>query len=484
MSALQPLRPYQIRAVDQISAAWQAGHKSVCCTCPTGGGKTVIAEELIRRSTGSVLFIVHRRELVAQTLRRFSEHFDTACVCPGYEYRPGARVQIATIQSLLARGGRPDVTLLVLDECHHFRAEDWQELVDHYATLGTVRTVGFTATPERSDGKPLGDIFQHLIVAANYPDLIAAGHLVDCRVFAPDASTFACDGLAQSPLAAWRRYAETSRTFLFSPSVKDAERFAGEFNAEEIAARVVEANTPSGVRNAHLELFRRDHVKVLSNVNVLTEGIDIPAARTCILARKFDHVSSYLQAVGRVLRPDADKPDAILIDLTGATFKHGMPTEKRIYSLTGKAIRRTSEEPIRQCSSCGAAFPVSEWTDNDGACPGCGFVPERKRPEMRIYDYALSLVYNGADTPDEAKIREWARVQSVSDARGFGLGWAVEQYKKLFDSVPQLTPEQRRACYDGWRFWAIQNGRKPGMAYYRYLQLFGEKPPWSWSQER
>jgi len=464
-----PLRPYQERAVTGVEREWQSGHRAVCLVAPTGAGKTRLAEEFIRRSSEPVLFLVHRRELVEQTRQRFEKHFDTACIAPGYPFRPDARVQIATVQTLLAREHRPPIGLLVLDEAHHYRAAEWQSVIDHY---GETRTVGLTATPERQTGEPLGDIFSALVVAAGYRELVAGGYLVDARVYAPET---AANGLAQDPVKAWRAFAEGSRAFLFASRVEHAERLRREFISAGVRAETIEANTCTRDRMASLARFVDGDTRVLTNVNVLTEGIDVPAARTCILARTFGHVSSYLQAVGRVLRPHPEKPHAVVIDLTGATLSHGYPTEDRRYSLTGKAIERTSEAPMRQCQQCGSVFAAGS-----RVCPYCGFEPPLVVKPLRIYDYALSLVYAGAETPVDAKEREWKRVRSVAEIRGFGIGWAAEQYKRLFSELPELTLLEQKLAFSSWRDFGKKRGFKPGFAASRYRALFGKWPPRGW----
>jgi len=63
------LHPYQLEAVEQAWAAWQAGHHSVLVSLPTGTGKTEVALDLMRRALeqepdGRALFLTHRRELV------------------------------------------------------------------------------------------------------------------------------------------------------------------------------------------------------------------------------------------------------------------------------------------------------------------------------------------------------------------------------------------------------------------------------------
>lgn len=463
------LRPYQLRAIAEVEREWMKGHRAVCLVAPTGSGKTVLAEEFIRRSSESVLFLVHRRELVEQTRRRFEEHFDTACVAPGYPFRPEARVQIATVQTLLARDHRPEVGLLIPDELHHYRAAEWQTVLEHY---GQTRMVGLTATPERQDGSPLGDIASALVVAANYRELVVGGYLVDARVYAPEVAS---GGLAQNPVQAWRDFAEGSRSFLFASRVAYAKKLADEFEDSGVPSGMIEADTCVRDRMDLLDRFSEGSVRVLTNCNVLTEGIDIPEARTCIIARKYGHVSTYLQAVGRVLRPHSSKPHAIVLDLTGATLEHGYPTEDRRYSLTGKAIERTSETPIRQCQKCGSVFAASS-----RICPHCGYEPPVVVKPLRIYDYALSLVYAGTQTPVDAKAREWKRVKSVADTRGFGLGWAAEQYRRLFSELPEMTEDERRGALMSWRSFGKKRGFKPGFAMVRYKSVFGAWPPRGW----
>lgn len=470
----QTLRPYQTRCLDELAEA-QRTHRSICIVAPTGAGKTVLASEIIRRCGGRVLFLVHRRELVHQTFERFAPEHDTAVIAPGYPYEPTARVQVATIQTLLARGERPEIDLLLLDEAHHYKADTWTTVVAHY---GQIPTVGLTATPERQDGSALGDIFDHLIVAAHYRELIADGHLVDANVYAPEEAPGGDDeghGLAQHPLIAWQELAPNTQTFLFTSRVEHANRFAEDFNAAGVNAATITAETEPDERASSLERFKRHDLRVLCNVNVLTEGVDVPSAQTCILAKRFGHVSSFLQTVGRVLRPSPGKDHAIVIDLTGATLRHGRPTEDRKYSLTGEAIQRTSEMKLRQCQQCGLVFPA--W---QGTCPGCGFTPPVKPHVLKIWDQALALVYAGADTPPSAKHAEWLRLRGVAESRGFSLSWAAKEYEKLFSALPPLTEEERRACFYQWRAFAEKRKYKPGWAAWQYKNLFGTWPPRGW----
>lgn len=479
LTALQPLRPYQAETVEKVYAEWQT-HRRVLLVAPTGAGKTRLAEEFVVRFTAQgkrVVFIAHRRELIrqaAERLRRSIGVLDVGLVAPGEELNLHAPIQVATVQTLLARSLRPEAELIILDEAHHYVADDWSQLAASYPSA---KVLGLTATPERQDGRPMGDMFESLVVAASYSALIRDGHLVPCRVFQPPAD-FAGDGLAQDPIAAWQRYADGARTFWFCRTVEDAYETAKKLCALGTPAACIEAKTEKAERDELLDRFARGGLVVLTNVYALTEGVDVPAARCCLLARSCGHVGPYLQMAGRVLRPHKDKSDAILIDLSGATLRHGLPTEDREYSLDGNGIRRTSPTPLRNCLQCGATFP-----SYDRQCPECGYEPPQEKKHVRIYDLELQAVYAGVDTPGTAKDREYKRLRSVAKRNGWSVGWVVREYRKLFAEAPvmsDVTEEEKRDEFQRLTEITQKKGYKAGFALVRFKDMFGQWPRKEW----
>jgi len=475
LTALQPLRPYQSETVEKVYAEWTKSRR-VLLVAPTGAGKTRLAEEFVVRFTAQgqrVVFIAHRRELIrqaAERLRRSIGVLDVGLVAPGEELCLHAPVQVATVQTLLARSLRPEADLIILDEAHHYVADDWSQLAASYPHA---KVLGLTATPERQDGRPMGDMFESLVVAAKYSELIRDGHLVPCRVFQPPAD-FAGDGLAQDPIAAWQRYADGARTFWFCRTVEDAYETAKKLCELGIPAACIEAKTEKAERDELLDRFARGGLVVLTNVYALTEGVDVPAARCCLLARSCGHVGPYLQMAGRVLRPHKDKADAILIDLSGATLRHGLPTEDREYSLEGNGIRRTSPTPLRNCLQCGATFP-----SYDRKCPECGYEAPQEKKHVRIYDLELQAVFAGAATPGDAKQREYRRLRQLGKTRGWSLYFVQKEYKKLFGELPIISDasiDEQRDEYVKLTLLQRQRGFKPGFVSVRFKEMFGSWP--------
>lgn len=430
-------RPYQTRTVADVLAAYAEGVRRVCVVAPPGAGKTTIGAEVVcAHPQARTLWLANRIELIDQAAARLrAAGLDVACISPRHAPDPWARVQVASLDTLTARGQRPPADLVVKDECHHAAAETYSAILESYPDA---RHLGLTATPQRQDGKALDGHYDRLVVAAHYSELLAAGHLVRCRRGGTsEAEGYLGNALAQHPLAAWQAMPEGPRqTFAFAPSVPKAHEWAAEFNAAGIPSACIEGNTNDDERTDMLARFRAGELRVLWNVYVLTEGTDIPSCSCVLLARGVSHVGAYLQITGRALRPHASKTDARLIDLSGAYWLHGSPTADREYALDGRPIRLTGE-PLKNCPQCGSCIPAAQ-----NPCPDCGYEwPAVERPKLKIFDLALQWEIEQAGgiehVSDEAKRREWDRLMALVETREkWSVGFARREYEKLFGEPP------------------------------------------------
>lgn len=467
------LRPYQRDAIARVVEAWRRGRRKVLLVSPTGSGKTIMGMELVQvalRHRRRVLWLAHRNELLAQAhdVLWQGTGVEPGVTGPGADTLPGALLRVATVQTLASRGHRPEADLVVWDEAHHHVAAEWGKVARDYAHA---HGFGLTATPERSDGRPLADLFEEMVVAANYPELVASGALVPASVFAPDGAL--AKGLATDPVKAYQTHGSGGQCFCFAGSVELAYQFAEDFRKAGISAACVEGAMDGEERKEKLADFRAGKLTVLTNVYVLTEGVDVPAASVCLLARGVGHVTPFLQMVGRVLRPAPGKTHGIVIDLAGVTYTHGLPTEERDFSLEG-GIKRLpkGERSLRVCQQCGMTFA------GIGACPRCGFKLEDKRPTPTIYDMALREVYAGAATPEDAKQR-WLLEQMLRSKKPYPQ--LEHEYGRLFLTKPQNVPEGvRRAEWQRLLQMAAERGHNSGWAAHRYKHSFGAWPPMEW----
>ena len=178
-----PLREYQQEAVHRLRAAIKK-YGSAVYVLPTGGGKTVVAGEIARRAAakGSLtFFLVHRRELVKQAVDTLLEQVPGVSIgveCSGWPKMPWAPLQVGMVQSVARREyvAKPD--LVIIDEAHHARAKTWETVLGRWPDA---RRIGLTATPERLDGKGLGQHFGDIVLGPTIPELVAIGSLAPCR---------------------------------------------------------------------------------------------------------------------------------------------------------------------------------------------------------------------------------------------------------------------------------------------------------------
>lgn len=440
MGTVGDLRGYQTSAVQKVYGEMRAGRTRVCLVVPTGGGKTRIGAEVARQGAEKgrrIIWLVHRRELVDQaagTLHKAGLDVGVIAATSAWPVRPDAPVQVASVQTLVARESiRPPAHLLIWDECHHAgeAAAEWVSILDSYPG---VPMLGLTATPERSDGTGLGPIFTGLVVGVTARQLTGAGHLAPCEVIRPDrwlkAGRQSGNPLAQDPLDAYLQHAHGRQGFLFAASVEEAESYADSFTRRGIRAVAVSAKTDAEVRARAIHDFRSGFVRILANVFVFTEGTDLPEASVCILARGCGTAGTFLQMVGRVLRPVPGKARAILLDLPGVTHVHGMPEDERHWRLTGKACVLAGQ----RCRVCGTAL-------EEYPCPSCGI------------------------GPPEVEERGSAHTEITNDP-------LVKYARKIAEG-----PEQRRETAIRWIKAALVKGHKPTSVLFRWRAVYQEDMP-------
>jgi DNA repair protein RadD len=392
------LREYQQRAIDELRASYTRGRRAPVCVAPTGAGKTVISAEIIRLAVSKnrrVLFNAHREELIQQTANKLAEAGITniRTIRAARDVGHGL-VSVASIPTLTRWPDTkmPEADLVVFDECHHCvsAAPTWKRIADAYAQS---HLLGLTATPMREDRSALGDVFDDMIVCASVRELTELGHLVPCRVWAPPGILERGE-IAESPVDAYVKHGNDQRAIVFCVTREHAQATADEFNARGITSTVLHGALSKQMRAQILAWFREGQIRVLTSMHVLTEGFDDPGVGVAILCGKTEHVGTYLQRVGRILRPHPGKTGCTLLDLAGSSLIHGTPDMERAYSLDGKAISSVEREAIRQCP-CGGVFLVADMIES--CCPQCGVeMPKPVRRAPKIVGAGL-VESNGVD---------------------------------------------------------------------------------------
>jgi superfamily II DNA or RNA helicase len=450
VAAAKPLYGYQGGALEEARGHVREGRRKVLIVMPTGGGKTRTAAEAVRvhiMEGGHVLWCAHRRELIKQGRDTLVEY---GLRVGAFGLDAAAPVQVQSIQALTHPNRRtaPPASLLIVDEAHHLLAEEWRKLAETYEDC---LLLGLTATPARSDGQALGDVFNAMVVAAQVRDLIALNDqddrvgLVRCAIQRPtdddgvSARVLRSDEVARHPVEAYQLWAGGQRAVLFAPNVKAAKAFTQAFNAAGIRAEFVESKTPKDERDSILTLFRRGEIRVVVNVNVLTEGWDDPECSVCIIARGCDHASLYIQMVGRVMRAFPGKKRALLIDLRGISWIHGSPMADRKYDLFGDPIVVDEVEEEKACPWCSRIIEGKKCTNPD--CQRAAASREMMTPHS--VDAKMALFDENDPREDDtqsakvAKLAQWVRDTLASGA-------SIQSAFKKFEAAYGYFPRHER----------------------------------------
>jgi superfamily II DNA or RNA helicase len=455
------LRPYQLAGIEAARQHVREGRSRVVLCLPTGGGKSVVMAAIIqsarRNFDARVVVIAHRIELIDQAVAHLAKWGVTEVgVMRGDDDRgnPLMPVQVCTIQTL-ARRDAPKADIVFVDEAHRAIGATYLRLLREQYPAATV--FGLTATPIRSDGKPLGDVFEAIEPIATYSQLIADGFIVEPRCFGaprePDLSkvkTIAGDydlaglehAMSQSEILGdtvkeWERRSLGRRTVVFACTVAHSVALACRFEAAGAKVAHVDASTPEDERREIGARLRAGDLQVVTNVGIYTEGWDEPSVKCLILARPTKSLGLYMQMAGRALRP-WEGVTPILIDQGGNVDRFGFPTQDREWSLTSD-VKPTNRKPAK-CIKCGAflrAYPCGE----------CGFAPEVTHREI-------------LERPSvELKERAPARLDPA-----------------------KMEVDPKRAYFDRQVRIAQSRGFKPGFASAKYKEEYGDWPPWAWSQ--
>ena len=449
------LRPYQQAAVDQVRDSFRAGRRRPLLVAPTGSGKTVTFSYITASAAAKgnrTLILVHRQELLEQCHRALdSMDVPHGLIAAGLTPERHQLTQIASVQTLIRRFDRvvpPD--LIVIDEAHHATAGAWASVLKQYPDA---RVLGVTATPQRLDGKGLGEVFDDLIRGPEVADLIEQNFLARPIYYAP--KTVSMDGVRTTAgdynraevaermdrptitgdaVTHYRKYCDGQPCIVFCTGIKHAEHVAAAFNAEGYRFQVIDGTLSKDERARRVLDLSSGTLQGLVSVDIVSEGFDLPCVSVAILLRPTASLCLHLQQIGRVLRPSPGKQRAVILDHVGNCRRHGLAEEIRDWSLDGipKRAKRGPQDDVastRQCPQCFAVHTPSP------ACPQCLHVYEIKDRIPDVVDGELEELK--ARVAVRERKREQGTAQSLEDlvrvgkARGMKnpYGWAHNVFK-------------------------------------------------------
>jgi len=369
-------------------------HRRIILTGSTGFGKTVIALEITANAVARgkrVLFLCHRRELVRQTSRAFwKSGVAHGMVMAGRTLSdvPANVGVINTVVNRIEKMRAPDI--IIIDECHRSVSPSYLRVVEAWPDA---IIIGLTATPERTDGKGLGQVYTDIVQARPMRWLIDSGRLCDYEIIAPAstlsladvdirAGDYATEQLAAAvdkptitgdAVQAYIDHANGERCMVFCVTIEHSQHVAESYRARGIPCEHVDGNHTDAERDAIFGRLRSGETLVVTSVQLAIEGLDVPAISVVQFLRPTASMIVYMQAIGRGLRVEPGKRRLLVLDQVGNWTRHGLPDDVREWSLEGRKSKRRKAgdtEPdvnVKQCRKCYSVFRTGP-----SACPKCG----------------------------------------------------------------------------------------------------------------
>lgn len=455
------LRPYQVEILDKARATMRRGVRSLVIESPTGSGKTALTAMMVKTASSRGLrcwFLMHRVELLKQSMATFRNvEVPFGVVAAGFTGDPQESVQLCSIGSLKRRMDRLHApNLIIYDEAHHVASKTWSDI---RAAYPDAFHVGLTATPERLDGKGLSAHFSEIIHGPRVRWLIENKFLSDYRLVIPPGGVDATGVhrlagdfnhaelavVADQPMIVgnavreYLKYARGKRAIARHVNILLSQRLAAEFIANGVPALHIDGKTPRAERDAAMESFVRGETLVLCNVDLFSEGVDVPSVECVLDLRPTESLTLCLQFWGRSLRPAPGKTRAIIIDMGGNYRRHGLPCEPREWNLDGrkKKTKKTATIINTECPKCYGVFIGSH-----SVCPDCGHDFTEGRGGGRVVEHVDGILeevdVEAARLVKLEKISKWreiAKAKTLADFQalavkfGYKSGWAFFRFR-------------------------------------------------------
>lgn len=440
------LRPYQQDLYDKTVLEFRKGNRRVLVVSPCGSGKTVLMAQMAAKSQANgknVWVILPRQEIMEQTLETFQR-----CEIPLNTIHVGMAVTTANRVDEL-----PQPDLIIFDECHISVASTYWKIVN---AAPKAHIVGLTASPCRTDNKPLGSLYETLVEGVTVRWLIDNKYLAPYKYYSVTVADLSgmtnCDDASEwlmkpsvygDVIKNWKQLANGLPTVVYCSSVKHSKETADIFVKAGISAVHFDGTTPYTERKRIVEQFRAGAINVLCNCDLISMGFDMPDIGCVVMLRPTQSVSLYIQQSGRALRYKTGKT-AIIIDAVANFARFQLPDEPYEWSLDIPIKRRKEIDEngnfyIRCCPECYMTFATAP------KCPFCGTdYPLHPREIKAHQEIELQRI----------TAEETARVNEIKKAARAEQGRAT-----TFEDLIKLG---RQRGYKNPAFWAAQvmRGRK------------------------
>ncbi|MFZ7942790.1 DEAD/DEAH box helicase [Neobacillus sp. 19] len=336
----------QKRATENLERLRSYGEIKALVIAATGTGKTYMSAFDVKNvKPRRLLFIVHREEILKKAKDTFemllpNEGFTFGLLTGNHKQKHVDYVfaTIQTISKCFHEFERDEFDYLIIDEAHHATSPTYQTVLDYFEPQFTL---GMTATPERSDGYNVFDLFDNNVALevrlheALEDELVIPFHYFGITdIDGVDLSDVDIDDITEitkrlkvnervdfiiEKMDFYGHDGEKRKGLGFCVSIEHAQYMASEFNKRGYKSICLYgADTPEK-REQYIQRLEdeQDELEFIFTVDIFNEGVDIPSINTVLMLRPTNSPIIFIQQLGRGLRKHADKSFLTVLDFIG-----------------------------------------------------------------------------------------------------------------------------------------------------------------------
>ncbi|HEL1611686.1 DEAD/DEAH box helicase [Streptococcus suis] len=340
----ETIRPnkMQEQALEGLATVRKNGAQKALVISATGTGKTYLsAFDVKQYHPDRMLFIVHREQILQKSLKDFQKVLgfedDEGCIYKSGMDISQKRYIFATIQTIsradnLQAFDPTSFNYILIDEVHKAGADSYKKVMSYFQPDFYL---GMTATPERTDGQNIYELFDYNIayeirlqealdndmlcpfIYYGVSDIKIDGQLIDEKAtFSNLVSEQRVNHILEK-IAYYGVSGEAVKGLIFCSSVNEAKELEGQFNARGLRTRALSGEHSQEERQRVVQELENGNLDYILTVDIFNEGIDIPSVNQVVMLRNTQSSIIFIQQLGRGLRKHDSKEYVTIIDFIG-----------------------------------------------------------------------------------------------------------------------------------------------------------------------
>jgi superfamily II DNA or RNA helicase/HKD family nuclease/uncharacterized protein YbcV (DUF1398 family) len=336
----------QRRATENLERLRHFGERKALVIAATGTGKTYMsAFDVKSYQPKRLLFIVHREEILRKAKETFekllpNERITFGLLTGNYKEKDSDYIfaTIQTVSKCYQEFAKDEFDYIIIDEAHHATSPTYQDVLKYFEPQFTL---GMTATPERSDGYNVFDLFDNNVALevrlheALEDELVIPFHYFGITdIEGIDLSDVSIDDIAEitkrlkvnervdfiiEKMNFYGHDGEKRKCLGFCASIEHAQYMAAEFNQRGYKSTCLHGGDSAEVREKTINRLEndQDELEFIFTVDIFNEGVDIPSINSVLMLRPTNSPIVFIQQLGRGLRKHGSKSFLTVLDFIG-----------------------------------------------------------------------------------------------------------------------------------------------------------------------